>query len=186
MKTSFKLSLIAILATLLPAMAEAQRRTPHTDSAAVGGDIGIFMPSDDELEPALSLDGFYEYYLSPRVSVRLGLGWTNPEYDRDPNSHVRHIRIGGDLIHNWEGGAIHPFVGAGLGIYILEPRSNGDSLADSESKLGGVLLGGAEFFTSNSLSIKGEVSYHLISNVDDFGPANPDGLKLSIGLKKYF
>ena len=49
-----------------------------------------------------------------------------------------------------------------------------------------MLLGGAEFFTSNSLSIKGEVSYHLISNVDDFGPANPDGLKLSIGLKKYF
>ena len=65
MKTSFKLSLIAILATLLPAMAEAQGRTPHTDSAAVGGDVGIFLPSDDELEPALSLDGFYEYYLSP-------------------------------------------------------------------------------------------------------------------------
>jgi hypothetical protein len=34
--------------------------------------------------------------------------------------------------------------------------------------------------------VKGEASYHLISNVDGFGPGNPDGLKLTIGLKKYF
>jgi hypothetical protein len=47
-----------------------------------------------------------------------------------------------------------------------------------------VLLGGAEFFTSNTMSVKGEISYHLISNVDHFGPANPDGLKLTIGLMK--
>jgi hypothetical protein len=186
MKTFLKLSLIAAIVALFPDLAQAQGRTPRTDSAAVGGDIGMFRPSADQLEPALSLDGFYEYYLSPRMSLRLGLGWTNPEYDRDPNSNVRYIRIGGDLIHNWEGGSIHPFVGAGLGIYILEPRSNGDSLAESESKLGGVLLGGAEFFTSNTVSVKGEVSYHLISNVDNFGPRNPDGLKLTIGLKKYF
>ena len=99
---------------------------------------------------------------------------------------MRHIRIGGDIIYNWEGGELHPFVGAGLGVYIMEPQRNGDSLTDSESKLGGVLLGGIEIFTSNTVSVKGELSYHLISNVDDFGPRNPDGLKLTIGLKKYF
>ena len=58
-----------------------------------------------------------------------------------------------------------------------------------ESKLGGVLLGGIEYFTSNTVSIKGEASYHLISNADGFagrGPRNPDGFKLTIGLKKYF
>jgi hypothetical protein len=186
MKTFVKISLIAIILGLSPSFAQAQGRTPRTGSAAVGGDIGVFMPSDDELEPALSLDGFYEYYLSPRTSVRLGLGWTRPGFEGDPEAHVRHIRVGGDLIHNWEGGAIHPFAGAGLGMYILEPRRDGESLADSESKLGGVLLGGVEFFTSNTVSVKGEISYHLILNVDDFGPRNPDGLKLSIGLKKYF
>ena len=186
MKTFVTIPLLVLLAAFIPAMAEAQGRTPRTDSAAIGGDIGIFRPSDDELKPNVSLDGFYEYYLSPRTSLRLGLGWTNPEYDRDPEATVRHIRIGGDLIYNWEGGAIHPFVGAGAGVYIMEPRRNGDSLADSDSKLGAVLLGGAEFFTSNTVSVKGEVSYHLISNVDNFGPQNQDGLKFSIGLKKYF
>jgi hypothetical protein len=36
------------------------------------------------------------------------------------------------------------------------------------------------------VSVKGEVSYHLISNVENFRPRNPDGLKVTIGLKKYF
>lgn len=185
MKTLSRIAVIAAVFSLLPSFAEAQR-TPRTDSAAVGGDVGVFRPSDDELESSLSLDGFYEYYWSPRTSLRVGLGWTNPGYERDPDASVRHIRIGGDVIYNWEGGALHPFVGAGLGVYIMEPRRNGDSLSDSESKLGGVLLGGIEMFTSNTVSIKGELSYHLISNVDDFGPENPDGLKLTVGLKKYF
>lgn len=186
MKTSFKLTILASVIGLLPAAVEAQGRTPRTGSAAVGGDVGIFRPSDDGLKSGLSLDGFYEYYMTPRTSLRLGLGWTNPEYEFEPDTNLRHIRIGGDLIYNWEGGAIHPFVGAGIGVYIMEPRENGNSVADSESKIGGVLLGGAELFTSDTVSVKGEVSYHLISNVEKFGPANPDGLKLTIGLKKYF
>jgi len=186
MKSSFRLSIIAAVLALVPVMAEAQGRTPRTDSAAVGVDVGLFRPSQDELNSTVSLDGFYEYYLSPRTSVRLGAGWMAPEYDFNPRHSLRYIRVGGDMIYNWEGGAVHPFVGAGLGIYVMEPRENGDERADSESKLGGVLLGGLEFFTSNTVSVKGEVSYHLISKVDNFGPRKPDGLKLAIGLKKYF
>lgn len=185
MITSIRLPIIAAVLSLVPGMAEAQR-TPRTYSAAVGVDVGLFRPSDDVLKPALSLDGFYEYYMSPRTSLRLGVGWTAPEYDFEPDESLRYVRVGGDLIYNWERGAIHPFVGAGLGIYILQPRENGNDRLDSESKLGGVLLGGLEFFTSNTVSVKGEASYHLISNVDGFGPRNPDGLKLTIGLKKYF
>ena len=186
MNTFVKIPFLAIAVAFLPVMAEAQGRTPRTDSAAVGADVGIFRPSDDALEPGLSLDGFYEYYLSPRTSLRLGVGWTNPEFEFEPDESLRYVRVGGDLIYNWEYGAIHPFAGAGLGLYILQPRENGNDIFDSESKLGGVLLGGVELFTSNTVSVKGEVSYHLISNVDNFGPANPDGLKVSIGLKKYF
>ena len=188
MKTSVRLPLIAILASLLPSVAAAQR-TPTTDSAAIGGEIGVFRPDADPLDPALTLDGFYEYYVSPRTSLRLGLGWTSPEYAFDPDESLRYVRFGGDIIYNWEGGTIHPFVGAGLGVYILQRRENGDDIGDSESKLGGVLLGGIEYFTSNTVSIKGEASYHLISNADGFagrGPRNPDGFKLTIGLKKYF
>jgi len=176
---------LAMVIVLAPAVAAAQR-TPTADSAAIGGDVGIFRPAADGLDTALSLDGFYEYYLSPRSSLRLGVGWTAPEYGAERDEKLRHIRIGGDLIYNWEGGAVHPFVGAGLGLYLLQPRENGRDTADSEAKLGGVLLGGLEFFMNRTTSLKTEASYHLISNVDNFGPRNPDGLKLSVGLKKYF
>jgi Outer membrane protein beta-barrel domain len=182
----FASSLMALTLVALPSMVQAQGRVPTTDSAAVGGDVGLFMPRSDQLEPALSLDGFYEYYFDPRTSVRLGLGWSSPEFDSEPDSSLRHIRIGGDLIYNWEGGAIHPFAGAGLGIYLLQAREDGNDIGDSDAKLGGVLLGGFEFFTGRSTALKVEGSYHLISNREGFGPQNPDGLKLSVGLKQYF
>lgn len=186
MRMSCGLPIIAAVLSLVPVMAEAQGRTPRTDSAAVGVDVGVFRPTEDALKPALSLDGFYEYYLSPRTSLRLGAGWTAPEYEFESDESLRYVRVGGDLIYNWEGGPIHPFVGAGLGVYIMQPSEDGNDTAESESKLGGVLLGGLEFFTSDTVAVKGEISYHLISNVENFGPHNPDGLKLTIGLKKYF
>jgi hypothetical protein len=179
-------SFLALALIALPSMVQAQGRIPTTDSAAVGGDVGLFMPRSDQLEPALSLDGFYEYYFAPRTSIRLGLGWTSPEFEFEPDTSLRHIRVGGDLIYNWEGGAIHPFAGAGLGIYVLQAREDGNDLGGSDAKLGGVLLGGIEFFTGRTTAVKAEASYHLISNRDSFGPRNPDGLKLSIGLKTYF
>ena len=73
------------------------------------------------------------------------------------------MRVGADLIHNWEGGKIHPFVGAGLGAYFLQPRDNGEDFGDGATKLGGTLLGGVEYFTSKTFSVKGEARYHIVS-----------------------
>jgi hypothetical protein len=167
----------------LPSAALAQRRVPATGSAAIGGDVGIFLPSDDSLDAGPTLEGFYEYYLSPRLSIRTGAGWSNPKDAREHADSLRHIRIALDAVYNWEGGAVHPFVGAGLAVYFLQPRDNGENFGDSENKLGGTLFGGAEFFTSRTVSVKGEARYHLVS--DAFG-INPDGLALTVGLKKYF
>ena len=181
-----RLPIIAVVLSLVPVMAQAQGRTPRTDSAAVGFDIGLFKPNEDVLNATVSLDGFYEYYLSPRTSVRFGLGYIAPDYEFEQDETLRYISVGGDVIYNWEGGAVHPFVGAGVGVYIMQPRENGNDVAESESKLGVSVLGGLEYFTSNTVALKGEASYHFISDVDNFGPRNPNGLKLSIGLKKYF
>ena len=181
MKTFIRRSILAILATLAPAAALAQ--TPKADSGAVGGDIGIFLPSQDNMKSGLMLEGFYEYYPTARTSLRLGLGWGNPKYDTEEDDSVSFIRIGGDVVYNWEGGSVHPFAGGGLGIYFLQNRDNGESVGDSETKFGGTLFGGAEFFTSNTVSFKAEAKYHLIA---DAGAYNPDGLSLTIGVKKYF
>ncbi len=174
---------ILFAALLLPATAYAQGRVPHTDSGAIGGDVGVFLPRDGAYDAGPALEGFYEYYLSPRGSVRIGMGWANPKWAIEHSDSLRHVRVAIDGVHNWEGGSVHPFVGAGLGIYFLQFRDNGHNAGDSETKLGGTVFGGAEFFASRTTSIKAEARYHLVQNV---GATNPDGLALTIGLKKYF
>jgi hypothetical protein len=173
-----------ILATSMVSISSpALAQTPRTDSAAVGADVGVFLPRADFLKSGIELDGFYEYYLSPRTSIRLGGGWMNPKDELEDDDSVRYFRLGGDLVYNWEGGSIHPFAGAGLGVYFLQEKDNGDNFGDQETKFGGTLFGGAEFFTSNTLAFKAEAKYHVVSNADGF---NPDGLSLTVGLKKYF
>lgn len=175
-------SILAALFICPPSLVTAQ--TPQADSAAVGGDVGLFLPKQDGMTSGPTLEGFYEYYPTARTSIRLGLGWGNPKLKDDPDDDtIRFMRVAGDVVYNWEGGTVHPFVGGGLGIYFLQERDNGQNLGDAETKLGATLFGGAELFTSNTVSFKAEARYHLISNA---GTYNPDGLALTIGLKKYF
>ena len=173
--------LVSVL--VVPSAASAQRRVPAAESGALIGDVGVFLPRSDELDSSLVLEGFYEYYFTPRGSVRMGAGWTNPSFTRGSDDTLRTVRIALDGVYNWEHGAIHPFVGAGVGIYFLQPTDNGEDFGDSETKPGATLFGGVEFFTGRTVSVKAEGKYHVMGDV--FG-LNPGGLALTIGLKKYF
>lgn len=182
MHTSWKNFIPIVLIAAMPAAAAAQ---PRADSGAVGGDVGVFLARDSQLSKGLSLEGFYEYYFTPRVSMRTGLGWSNAEYDenRDPDASLRHVRVALDFVHNWEGGNVHPFVGAGIAAYILQERDGGRNLGDSQSKLGGTVFGGIEIFTSPTVAFKAEGRYHLVPRAFRL---DPDGFALTVGLKKYF
>lgn len=182
MNTFIKHSILTAAIVVLPSVALAQR-VPAADSGAIGGEVGLFLPREDGLDWGPALEGFYEYYLNARNSFRIGLGWTEPKFDFDDEDGFRIVRVPFDLVYNWERGAVHPFVGAGLGIYFIQGRDNGRSIGDSQTKLGGTLFGGVELFTARTVAVKLEGRYHAISNV---GGYNPDGLSLSIGLKKYF
>jgi Outer membrane protein beta-barrel domain len=175
---AFSVAILSCVAT--PAWAQ---RTPHRDMGALGGDVGVFLPKQDGMTTGPSLEGFFEHYLTSRDSIRADVGWSNPKVDRETSDSTRQIRVGADLIHNWEGGAIHPFVGAGLGAYFLQAKDNGNNVGDSQTRLGGDILGGVEFFTSNRFSIKGEGRYHIVSKANGY---NPSGLALTIGIKSYF
>ena len=179
--TFIKHFILTVCLMALPASALAQR-VPHTDSAAIGGDVGIFLPREDGMKWGPVLEGFYEYYFEPRTSVRIGLGWLKPRFDPFEEDSVRYIRVPIDVVYNWEGGAVHPFVGAGLGIYFLQQQHNGDNVGESHTKLGGTLFGGAELFTSNTTAVKLEAKYHIVQR----SIIRPGGLALTVGLKKYF
>src|SRR5512132_3766750 len=178
-----RLLILVLLISFLSAPAWAQRRVPHQDSGAIGGEVGLFLPKQDGMDSGPALEGFYEYYFDARDSVRVGGGWANPKVSGNSDASMRQVRIAVDVMHNWEGGSIHPFVGAGLGTYFLQPRAGGNSVGDSRTKLGGTLMGGLEFFTSNTFSVKGEARYHIVMKSDGY---NPSGLALTIGAKTYF
>lgn len=165
---------------MAPLAANAQPRDGHV---AVGADIGLFLPADDQFDSAMIWGGFLEGYVTPRVGIRGSLFLTAPEYERGTDEHERQVRLGADVIYNWEGGRVHPFVGAGIGAHFLQLTDDGESIGDSDTKLGFALLGGLEYFLNRAWTVKGEARYQW---VDDRPLVNPDGFALTIGLKRYF
>ena len=174
-----------VLCTAAPALAQGEsRRAPHQGSSAVLGEVGLFLPTQDGMTTGPTVEGAYEYYLTARNSLRVGAGWANPKLDREHSGFARDkCALAADLVHNWEGGAIHPFVGAGVGSYFLQPIDNGNSFGPSNTKFGARLLGGVEFFTARTFSVKGEGRYDAVMKANGY---NPSGLTVSIGVKSYF
>jgi len=181
---SFALVCTLALCVASPALAQRREsRAPHQGSSAVLGEVGVFMPRQDGMTAGPAVDGSYEYYLTARNSLRIGAGWANPKFDREHSDGTRQVRLGADLLHNWEGGAIHPFVGAGGGSYFLQPIDNGNSFGPSQTRFGARLLGGVEYFTAKTFAIKGEARYDAVMKANGY---DPSGLTFSIGIKSYF
>jgi hypothetical protein len=162
--------------------ASAQPRVPDTGMWAVGGDVGALLPTEDAFDNTLDLQGFAEYYLTPRTGIRMGLGWADPSFG-ESNRSVRTVRLTADVTYNWEGGQTHPFVGFGLGLFLLQPKIGDSEVGDSAKEAGANLFGGIEYFTSRTVSIKAEGRFQVVG-----ADRTPDlhGLTMSIGLKKYF
>ena len=168
-----------------PGVALAQERAPHAGSTAVGVDAGVFLPKESGLDNSLVVNGLFEYYVTPRVSLRTGFGVTDPGLSNGSSNSLRQVPLRLDVNHNWEGGKWHPFVGAGAGAYFLQNKDpNGHSIGESESKPGFNMGGGVEYFTGRTVSLKGEARYHVIGTTRT--GQDPSGLVLTGGLKKYF
>lgn len=176
-------SLVFGLCITAPVLATAQGRVPHEESTALGFDVGAFMPRSELLDGAGLMSVNYDYYVTPRVSLRSSFGWTNPEFDASGPDSLRQMPLRLDMNYNWEGGAWHPFVGAGLGAYFMQFRNNGQTIGDSETKLGVNLGGGLEYFFNRTVALKGEGRYHAVQKARG---VQPSGLALTAGLKTYF
>ena len=127
--------------------------------------------------------GLLEFYATRRVGIRFSVIPIRNGYDRPDDDDERQLRFGGDVIYNWEGGRIHPFVGGGIGVHLLRFYRDGDNQGDNDTKIGGQALGGLEYFLNRAWTLKGEGRYQW---VEDRPTLNPDGLSLTIGIKRYF
>lgn len=179
-------SLVLGLFAAVPADAKAQARVPHAESTAFGLDVGAYVPSGgdgDQLDSATLFKGLYEYYVTPRVSLRASAGWSEPSLKGSPIDKVRMIPIGLDIDYNWERGKWHPFVGAGLGANFMQYKRRGESLGESATKPNVNAGAGIEYFLNRSVVLKGEGRYHAVG---DYGRVSTSGLALTAGVKTYF
>ena len=174
------------LCVIVPVSANAQAPVPHTESTAIGLDVGAVVPSSDQgdqLDNAPVINGLIEYYLTPRVSLRGAAGWSQPSLKGSSIDKVREIPIRLDVNYNWERGKWHPFIGTGFSVYFTQYKRRGEPLGDSNTKLGVNAGGGIEYFLNRTVAVKSEGNYHKIG---DLGRIDPSGVAVTAGLKTYF
>lgn len=180
MKRTAWACLLGVWAVLGTAGWATAQPVPDDGQVAVGAEFGAFVP-DDEFDGTWLIGGLVEYYVTRRVGIRTSLTYTNPEFERGTDDHLRQVRLGFDGIYNWERGKWHPFAGAGLGIHFLRLTENDNEL-DSDTEVGFNLLGGVEYFLTREATLKGEVRYQFVG---DWNGIEPSGLVATIGIKWY-
>jgi hypothetical protein len=167
---------------------ESRRPVPDTGMVGIGGSVGIAPPTETSFTngPALTFNG--EGYVSPRVSVRgqLSGAWWDIT-GRGFTGTVQPVALDGNVVYNWEGGAVHPFITGGIGLYHY--RFNEGGTTGTANKPGVNVGGGAEFFTNRHTTVTAEALFHA-TNRPVTSPATTYNdarfWTLTAGLKRYF
>ena len=161
----------------------AAAQVPAAGQVAAGAELGVFLPADSLLSSGIVGGGLFEVYASPRVGVRGTVMAIRSGYDRIDDDDERQMRLGLDVIYNWERGAVHPFVGGGIGMHFLRFYRNGNNEGPNDTEFGTQVLGGAEFFLNRAWTLKAEGRYQWVGDRPNL---SPDGLAVTVGLKRYF
>jgi len=154
----------------------------------IGASIGADIPTDSTLDKGLDIAGTIEGYLTSRVSVRgqVGAAWWDIVGHRFTGT-VKPLYVDGNIVYNWEGGAVHPYVTAGIGMYKFRSTEAG-SVEGSDTKAGFNVGGGAEFFFTRRATFTAEVLYHKVDGFSTPLAGFGDGSfwRIAMGMKAYF
>lgn len=177
-----RLFVTTVLASLLIA-APASAQTPDTGLIGVGADIGVLFP-DEAFENTFTFDGFGDWYLTPRFSLRGMLAYAKPGAENATEDNFRQTKLLFNGVYNWEYGRWHPFATAGAGAYFVRELLEGSPDPDGETRGGLNFGGGAEYFTDDVSSVKIEGRWDIVSHPTGFADAT--GFTLTVGYKRYF
>jgi len=159
----------AMLVALTPAAALASHQAtqaPKGGDMAVTGSLGLahaFNSNFDGWEPIFT--GSFEYYTTPRVSWRGLFGVTSFDADIPSGESVDFKYLNFNVLYNWEGGWVHPFVTGGVGYYIKDAASSLPPKADdNEFGLNGG--GGIDWFIHRRFALKFEGTFHGLTGAE--------------------
>lgn len=183
MNTSALIRFFSLTALLLPLFTPSAFAQPRAGQTALGAEVGIFVPKDEQLDIGGVAAGLFEVYATPRVGIRSTVTAIRADYARNDNDDERQLRFGVDVIRNWEFGRVHPFAGAGIAMHLLRFYRDGNNEGPNDTKFGAQGLGGAEFFLNRAWTVKAEGRYQWVADRPNL---DPDGLSLTFGVKRYF
>jgi hypothetical protein len=154
---------------------------------AVGFFAGLASPSEISLDNGGLVGVQFEAYFSPRVSVRgqISRAWMDT-HGHSFSGTVSPVAFNGNLVYNFEGGAVHPYVTAGIGGYHYAFTES--SITSSDSKIGVNLGAGAEYFLTRRDTVFGELLVHAVPGRVESALATYDSQYWTLvgGYKKYF
>jgi hypothetical protein len=179
---------LSLLSMIGVSQAFAQRGVPAEGTWAVGGSVGAGVPSDPSLGNGIDLAGNLEGYLTPRVSIRGQLGGTTADIvGRHFTGTVNPVFLDGNIVYNWQGGVLHPFVTGGVGMYGYRSSISGAATM-TDTRPGVDFGGGVEVFYNRRTTMTAEALYHAVSQVDTAVTTFNQGQfwTLGFGLKRYF
>ena len=164
--TTIICSVMAVMAGAFQAQAQTsspsgRRTTPPAGTWAGGLDVGFANPlGDDEFDAEPTFDGYLEYFSTPHVSWRGMLAFTafeGPDVPGLGGDDVDIAALTGNVLYQWEGGTVHPFVTGGVGVYNYDPDLDDDG--DFEPGLNGG--GGLNVYAADRFAIKFEGLFHV-------------------------
>ncbi len=161
LRISRALLLSAILSILSPIalMAATPSTSPnHGDMAASfnAGFVRAFDNHFDNLNPVFT--GTFEYYTSPRVSWRGLLGIMSFDADLPGSPSIDTTFLTANVLYNWEGGRIHPYVTGGVGFYQKDAPSSLPSRFD-QTVFGVNGGGGIDWFLGDRWALEFEGTF---------------------------
>jgi len=170
----------ALLLTLgtMTTMAATPSTAPKQGDKAMSFNAGFARAFDndfDDVSPVFT--GSFEYYTSSRVSWRGLLGVTSFDADFPGNSSIDATFLTGNVLYNWEGGHVHPYVTGGVGVYQKDASSNLPSKFD-ETVFGLNGGGGIDWFLGSRWALEFEGTFHgLIGENPDTALLGTAGIK---------
>ena len=186
MRTKLSLAAVGLLTSVVATPAWAQR-APAPGMLAIGGSVGLTVSSDPNLDNGLEAAGNVEAYLTSRVSIRgqvAGSQWDVVGHSF--TGTVSPLRVDGNVVYNWEGGAVHPYLTGGVGAYRYHSALSGAPEA-SVTHAGVDVGGGIEYFFRRRATLTAEALYHhvgaFVTPLTTFDPGSY--WSIDFGLKGY-
>ena len=145
---------LALTLAVLPAAAAGDGPVHGKGTWAAGGDLGFSEPiGAEEVDTSLVIGGYGEYFQTSQLSYRGMLSFLS--FDGPGKFGVDVVPITGNVVFQWEGKSVFPFVTGGIGLYFYRP-----DIGDSDLEFGVNFGGGANFFFTKTVALKLEGLFH--------------------------